>query len=353
MRYAIVVAAGNSTRYGKDKLEENLLGGTVLSHSTEVFLPIADKVVVVGRHVAGTAFAEGGQTRAQSVYNGLQSIPDDGVVAIHDGARPFVTRSFAEKLFSEAERYGSAIPRLPLTDALYRDGKQPVAANREEFFCVQTPQVFDTVRLKAAYDAAAKRGLSGFNDDGSVFAANGNPLHFVEGLRSNVKLTYADDVPRFRVGNGFDVHPFTQGNGVVLGGVTIPFGKKLQGHSDADVLCHAVCDAVLSASGNKDIGCQFPDDDPAYEGISSVVLLERCVRLAQESGYEVVNVSATVICQEPKISPYADEMACRIAQVCALPPRCVSISATTTERLGALGNGDGIAAEATALLRRA
>ena len=341
-------------RYGKDKLNEMLLGKTVLQHSVDVFKAVADKVIVVGRHVEGTIFAEGGETRLQSVYNGLLCVGDDGLVAIHDGARPFVTRQFVERLFDEAAKEGSAVPRLPLTDTLYWASLPYVSANREDYFCVQTPQVFDVFLLKSAYQTVLTKqtDFQRFTDDSSVFASCLNKPHFVDGQHGNIKLTYQDDLPLFRVGNGFDVHPFEEGCGVVLGGVNIPFDKKLKGHSDADVLCHALCDAVLSASGNKDIGHQFPDSDPVYKGIDSTILLARCVEIALQDGFEVVNVSATVICQEPKIAPHAEAMSQRIAQICKIAPNCVSISATTTERLGALGNGDGIAAEAVVLLRK-
>ncbi len=358
MRYAIIVAAGGSVRYGgtTNKLDEQLLGKSVLQHSVDVLSSVVDVTVVVGRHAEGALYAEGGATRFLSVYNGLKALPENalGTVAIHDGARPFITRAFAERLFAEAERYGSAVPRLFVTDTVYRrDGDKDVPVDRDSIFTVQTPQAFDIQKLRAAFDGAFVRGFegNGYTDESTLFSEGGNKPHFTDGLRSNVKLTYLGDLPDFRVGNGFDVHPFAEGDGVVLGGVKIPFDKKLQGHSDADALCHAVCDAILSASGNKDIGHRFPDDDPAYEGADSALLLADCVSVAESCGYEVVNVSATVICQAPKIAPHIDAMKARLARICKVAPSCIAISATTTERLGALGNGDGIAVEACALLR--
>ena len=354
MRYAIIVAAGQSNRFGGsvNKLDEKLLGKTVLQHSVDVFRRVADKIVVVGRHIEGTDFAAGGETRFLSVCNGLSRIGEQGVVAIHDGARPFITEKFVRELYEQAERYGSAVPRLQVTDTLYSVAPQS-PLQRENYFTVQTPQVFDIVKLKAAYQKVAATGeRERYTDDSTVFGANSNPLHFAQGLRTNVKLTYQGDLPLFRVGNGFDVHPFEVGDGFRLGGVAVPFDKKLAGHSDADVLCHALCDAILSASGNKDIGHQFPDTDPAYKGIDSTLLLRRCVEMANEGAFEVVNVAATVICQAPKIAPYIDQMAERLAQICSVSPNCVNLTATTTERLGALGNGDGIAVQATALLRK-
>ncbi len=348
MRYALILAGGSSARYGRDKLDEQFLGKSVLQRCADTFLAVSNAVVVVGRRIQGALFAEGGATRFCSVQNGLDLLQGDGVVAIHDGARPFVSKQLALRLFAEAEQYGSAIPCLPVSDTLYCRSDMR-AVRRDDYFTVQTPQVFDLSAIKRAY-CAAKEG--NFTDDSSVFAANGGTLHFAEGAAHNIKLTYDGDLPQLRIGNGYDVHPFAQGDGVVLGGVRIPFGKKLQGHSDADVLCHAICDAVLSASGNKDIGHQFPDSDPAYCGIDSTLLLSRCVALAAEQGFEVVNVSATVICQQPKIAPHIDKMTQKLAPVLGVTPSCVNISATTTEGLGSLGNGDGIAAQATALLRK-
>ena len=352
MKYAIIVAAGSSSRFGKDKLNEQLLGKSVLVHSVDVFKSVADVVIVVGHRVDGTLYAEGGATRFQSVMNGLQLIASDvqAVVAVHDGARPFVTSEFVERLYRQAEEKGSAVPRLPVTDTLYQCGssEEVVGVDRNLFFTVQTPQVFDVAKLRHAFENAN----GNYTDESTLFYDTYGEVHFVDGLRSNLKVTYQEDLPEYKVGVGFDVHPFEKGDGVILGGVKVPFDKKLKGHSDADALCHAICDAVLSASGNKDIGHQFPDTDDRYKGADSAKLLAACVELALKCGYEVVNVSAVVICQQPKISPHIDEMAVRLSEILHVTPQCVNLSATTTERLGALGNGDGIAVNAYALLKR-
>ena len=350
MKYALIVAGGTSTRFGKDKLNEQLLGKSVLQHSVDVFKSVADVVIVVGQHVSGTLFAEGGATRFQSVKNGLRLLDGaQGVVAVHDGARPFITREFVERLYSEAEQHSSAVPRLPVTDTLYlQQGRKIANVDRTSFFSVQTPQVFDLNML--AY--AVARAINDYPDESTLFYDTYGKVHFVDGKRTNTKVTYQGDLPDFKVGVGYDVHPFTQGNGVILGGVTVPFDKKLAGHSDADALCHAICDAILSASGNLDIGHQFPDTDERYRNADSTKLLEQCVCLAEQCGYEAVNVSAVIICQAPKIAPYIDSMATRLATILKVAPACVNLSATTTEHLGTLGNGDGIAVTAQALLRR-
>lgn len=351
MRYAVIVGGGESCRFGEDKLSRDLLNKDVFAHSADVFAVVADAVVTVGRRIDGAIYAPSGATRFKSVANGLKALGNDaqGTVAIHDGARPFVTRCLVERLYAAAERYGSAVPRLPVTDTVWScvDGKL-AKANRNDLFTVQTPQAFDLAKLRAAFNGATHD----YPDESTLFYDCYGDVHFEDGDRANIKITYPQDLPEYKVGVGFDVHPFADGSGVILGGVTIPYNRKLAGHSDADALCHAVCDAVLSASGNKDIGHQFPDTDPAYLGADSTELLARCVRLTEQSGYEVVNVSAVVICEQPKIYPYADKMAQVLSRILHVPPHCVNISATTTERLGALGHGDGIAVSAQALLKR-
>ena len=351
MRYAIIVAGGSATRFGKDKLNSQLVGKTVLSHSVDVFKTIADVVVVVGQRVEGTLFAEGGATRFESVKNGFALLADyaQGVVAVHDGARPFITRQFVERLYELAEEHNSAVPSLPLTDTIYQKNQHGVEKrDRNSLFSVQTPQVFDLVKLRYAIEHAS----ADYSDESSLYLETYGEVNFVDGLRSNTKVTYAEDLPEYKIGVGYDVHPFTEGEFVLLGGVQIPFNKKLQGHSDADALCHAICDAVLSASGNLDIGHQFPDTDPHYKGADSMKLLAHCVELASSSGYEVVNVSAVVICQAPKIAPYLEKMAENLAKTLKIAASCVNITATTTEKLGTIGHGDGIAVSAEALLKR-
>ena len=351
MRYAIMVAGGTSARFGKDKLSEPLFGKSVLQHSVDVFKAVADKVIVVGKRVSGTEFAEGGSTRFQSVKNGLSLLAGaaQGVVAVHDGARPFVTLPFVERLFAEAEQHGSAVPRLPVTDTIYQKNAHGVEKiDRNTLFSVQTPQIFDLNKLRYAVE----RANGDYTDESTLFLDTYGDVHFVDGLRSNTKVTFEQDLPEYKIGVGFDVHPFEDGDGVTLGGVKIPFNKKLKGHSDADALCHAICDAVLSASGNRDIGHQFPDTDAQYAGADSTKLLARCVELAEQNGYEVVNVSAVVICQEPKISPNIAAMEECLSKILKISRFCVNITATTTEHLGALGNGDGLAVSSEALLKR-
>ncbi len=345
MKGVVIVAGGSSTRFGKDKLNQAIMGKTVLQWCVDAFVGIVDKIVVVGKVAQGCLFAEGGNTRSQSVQNGLALLHDCDIVAVHDGARPFVSRQLIEQLFAEAQMHGSAVPCLPVSDTLWN--KNPLAvANRDDFVTVQTPQVFDCKQLLEAFAKASQS----YTDESSLYFAHFGRVHFVPGERNNTKITYPGDVPNYRVGIGYDVHQLVDGNGVILGGVTIPFNKKLLGHSDADVLVHAVCDAVLSAGGHKDIGHQFPVDDDTYLGADSMVLLSKCVSLAVKSGYSVVNLSAVVMAEQPKLAPHLDQMRQNLASVLGISVGNVNLSATTTETLGIVGQGKGIACSATILL---
>ena len=348
MKCAVIVAGGSSTRFGNDKLNMPLFDKTVLQNTVDVFRSIVDQIVVVGAHVDGTTFAEGGQTRFLSVQNGLKMVHKNcQLVAIHDGARPFASKNLVAKLFDEAQANGSAIPSLPVTDTVWDVSTQKVA-ERNNLKAVQTPQVFDFAKIVEAFSKAPHQN---YTDESTLFYDVFGELNLVEGDRANVKITYPGDLPTFRIGNGFDVHAFCEGDFVILGGVKIPYNKKLKGHSDADVLAHAICDGVLSASNNRDIGVQFPDTDDKYLGANSMDLLATCVQIAKDSGFEVVNVSAVVICQAPKLAPHIPQMAVNLAKVLGVDVSCVNLSATTTEKLGALGNGDGIAVQSTVLLK--
>ncbi len=351
MKSAIIVAAGSSTRFGGNKLNEKIAGKTVLERSVDIFRGISDEIIVVGDYeIEGAVCVKGGATRFDSVLNGLNAVSENcDIVAIHDGARPYASKQLVLNLFAECEQYGSAVPSLPITDTVWRKTQGGLSQpKRDDLLSVQTPQVFSCSKLRYAFANADRK----YTDESGLFYVTYGEVHFVDGERGNIKITYKDDLPDYRVGVGFDVHAFTEGQGVILGGVTIPFDKKLQGHSDADVLCHAISDAVLSASDNKDIGHQFPDTDSKYKGANSMQLLAACVDLVNKRGYCVVNVSAVIICQLPKMSPYIDSMSASLANVLKTDKTCVNLSATTTEHLGALGNGDGIAVQAQALLRR-
>ena len=350
---AIIVASGISERYGKNnKLTEEFFCKSVLQHSIDAFYGLVDEIILVGDYeIEGVKCVKGGSTRYQSVRNGLAAVSvDTDVVGVHDGARPFVSRTLVNSLFQHAAlTRHSAVPCVVPTDAMWSTAGACRPLRKEDVVCVQTPQCYNYKMLTEAFSSAK---LDNYPDESSLFYERFGEVKFQQGEVSNKKITYNGDSPEYKVGIGFDVHAFTEGNGVILGGVTIPCDRKLLGHSDADALCHAISDAVLSASNNKDIGRQFPDTDPQYKGANSIELLRSCVELAKRNNYEVFNVSAVVICQAPKIAPYIDLMSVNLSDALKIPQSCVNISATTTEHLGALGNGDGIAVQAQALLKR-
>lgn len=349
---AVIVAGGVSARYGeKNKLAEEYFCKSVLQHSIDVFVGLADEIIVVGDYaIDGVKCVKGGNTRFKSVKNGLAAVSTDcDVVAVHDGARPFVSRNLVQTLLKHAAEFNSAVPCVHSVDATWatNGGLRPMYGSG--LVCAQTPQCFNYKMLIDAVKTAEKEN---YPDESSLYFEKYGKVDFIAGETSNRKITYWGDTPEYKIGVGFDVHAFGKGSGVILGGVEIPFDKSLVGHSDADVLSHAVSDAILSASDNKDIGHQFPDTDDRYKGADSLQLLKHCVSLARMNRYEVFNVSAVVICQQPKIAPYIDTMSAKLAETLNIPQSCVNISATTTERLGALGHGDGIAAEAQVLLKK-
>ncbi|MBR2975172.1 MAG: 2-C-methyl-D-erythritol 2,4-cyclodiphosphate synthase [Clostridia bacterium] len=354
MKSAVILAAGTGSRFGGDKLSQMLLGKPVLQWSVEAFLPVVDEVVIVTDNdewkqlFPFAKFVKGGQDRHQSVKNGLLAISkQSALVAIHDGARPYASTKLIQRLFDTAKQSGSAIPVGPIHDTVY-NLVEFKAVDRAQLRAVQTPQVFDTQRILYAYEAFP----NAFTDDSQVYKAAYGELHFVENLDCNVKITQRCDLPTLRTGVGYDVHQLVQGRPLVLGGKHISFDKGLLGHSDADVLTHAVMDALLSASGNKDIGHQFPDTDDAYKDASSIVLLQKVAQLLHDDGWEVLNVSATVMAQQPKLAPHLDEMASNLANALGICASQVAIAATTTETLGIVGEGRGMACHSSVLIKR-
>ena len=374
---AIIVAGGSSRRMGgTDKLMLSFGGRTVLERAVGAFArhPLITEVVVVcgvdrmetvKRMVSGlptvTAVVPGGDTRSASVRNGIAAAsPDAEYYAIHDGARPFVTEALITAAVEGAMRYGAAAPGIPVSDTLKRvDGAMSITETvpRDSLVGIQTPQVFEAT----LYRAAAKHG-GDETDDCALIERLGRKVLVVPGDRDNLKITMPADIAAaqriergraMRIGHGYDVHRLVEGRRLVLGGVDIPYEKGLLGHSDADVLTHALCDALLGAAGLPDIGRQFPDSDPAYEGADSILLLQQVCALVRAQGWEIENVDVTVLCQRPRLRDYIDVMRGRLAEAMAVEPSRVGVKATTEEGLGFTGAGDGIAAHAVALVRAA
>lgn len=312
----------------------------------------------------------GGATRQASVAAALAELsPDVELVAVHDGARPFVSEELISRCLEAAAARGAAVAAVPATDTVKSvdpDGVVVDTLDRGRLWFVQTPQVFRRKLLLSAYESAAQAGVEA-TDDAALVERLGHEVVVVAGKPDNIKITWPSDVRRSeqmledgeqgeavfsaRAGIGYDAHRFTEDRPLVLAGVRLREDRGLLGHSDADVVCHALCDALLGAIGAGDIGEHFPDSDPAYAGISSLSLLTRVGRLVREAGWEIENVDSVVIAQEPRIAPHVAEMRAALAGALEVDAARVSVKGKTTEGMGFTGRGEGVASQAVALLR--
>ncbi|MDL2293243.1 2-C-methyl-D-erythritol 2,4-cyclodiphosphate synthase [Ruminococcaceae bacterium OttesenSCG-928-D13] len=376
---AIIVAAGRSQRMGFDKLFYPIDGVEVLRHAVgkmDDHPDIGSLVVVAGENLGRVralfaahppkkplVIVEGGATRAASVSAGVAACPGAKIVAIHDGARPFVSRAVISRAISAAREMGAAAPALPVKDTVKRaiDGVVQRTVSRDALYAVQTPQVFDRAAFVRALAAVQPKDYGTLTDDCMVMELAAKPVRLVAGEEGNRKITTPEDLRRPvreaakgpglpRVGHGYDVHRLAAGRRLILGGVELEYELGLLGHSDADVLLHAVSDAVLGAAALGDIGRHFPDTDPAYEGADSLELLARVEKLVRDAGYRVAGVDATVLCQKPKLAPHIGQMCRNIAGALGMDEGAVNVKATTEEGLGFTGSGEGIAAHCVAVL---
>lgn len=379
--YAVVVAAGRGVRMGAavNKVLLPLCGEPVIRHAVRAFCEAdeIDGVVVVASAdeteqmraaLCGLekvcAIVPGGSTRQESVKNGLDALPKEARIAlVHDGARPLISRELIARCIRQTEDCGSAVVCTPVTDTVKveKDGCVVRTLDRSQLRAVQTPQCFFAGELKAAYEAAARDGVS-VTDDASVMEHAGHSVHLLESSEVNFKLTTPEDLRRAediigerrfmqrlpRTGFGYDVHKLVSGRRLILCGKEIPWEKGLDGHSDADVAVHALMDALLGAACLGDIGRLYPDNDPAFEGADSMKLLADVLRRVKDAGYAVVHADVTIVAQKPKLMPYMDEMRRNLEN--AMPGAQVNVKATTTERLGFEGRGEGISAQAVATI---
>lgn len=369
---ALVVAAGSGSRMGgAPKQYRALAGRAMLAHAVDALRHARiDRVqVVIGEgqdaDYAGAVGERplpppvtGGATRQESVRRGLEALAGEDTtrILIHDAARPFLPATVIDRLLDALDGAPGAVPVLPVVDTLARiDGTLGDTVARDGIARVQTPQAF---HFEAIRDAHARWTGGEATDDARIARAAGLTVATVDGDPALEKLTYEADFARAEAmlaaralpctGMGFDVHAFGPGNSVWIGGVEIPHDRGLVGHSDADVALHALTDALLGAIGAGDIGDHFPPSEPKWRGAPSALFLEHARDLVTAAGGRIAHCDVTVICEAPRIGPHRDAMRNRIAGLLRLPPSRVSIKATTTERLGFAGRGEGVAAQAIA-----
>jgi len=381
---AIIAAGGRGTRFGgaEPKQLVSIGGRTILERSVNAFLThssIDDLVVALPRELAEKPPAYlteapkplrivvGGARRQDSVAAAFAAVPDrSDIVVVHDAARPFASADLIARTIAAAAESGAALAALAVRDTVKQAVRGKDAAwvvdatlDRETIFLAQTPQAFQRSILR---DALALTDPA--TDESSLAEKAGHTVRIVSGEASNIKITTQEDVSMAeaigrsskpartgRAGTGYDLHRLVAGRRLVLAGVTIPFERGLDGYSDADVVCHAVTDAVLGAAGAGDIGRHFPNTDPQWKGASSLDLLGRAVAIVRAQGLEVGNVDATVIAEQPKLAPYIDTMRANLARVLGVSIDRVSVKGKTNEGVGELGRGEAIAVHAIALLR--
>lgn len=371
---AILVCAGKGERanFGFNKLLKEIDGVPVFGKTLYAFSSRedVDEIIVVCSAAdedafsaiakklgAKVVFVRGGADRSSSVLAGVKAAKGD-ITIIHDGARPFVTQKVISDCLSSAVRYGSGVACVTPTDTIAQtafdgDDEYIISASRANVYNVQTPQAFDRASLLKAF--ALKKEDETFTDESGLYAKYIGRCKVSAGDKNNRKLTLSEDFAphgNLRAGVGFDLHRLVEGRKLILGGIEIPNPKGLLGHSDADVLLHAVSDALLSSASKGDIGKLFPDTDPKYEGISSVTLFNEVKTILEESGYKIINVSAVIMAQKPKLSPYTAAITKNLSALCGIDESRVGITCTTLEGLGIVGREEGIAVNAYCLTEK-
>ena len=366
---AILVAAGSGQRFGADRPKQYIdcAGKPVARWAAECLVPHISYLQPVGDAEALTdtlagldhlPVVAGGAARQDSVRAGLEALaplqPD--IVLIHDAARPFLPADTIPALLDALTRCDGAIPALPVADTLKRgtNGMISATVSRDGLHRAQTPQAFRFATILDLHRQHA--GDPGATDDAALFERAGLPVALVPGHDDNIKLTYAEDAVRMariltptlepRIGTGFDVHVLEAGRKLILCGIEVPHEKGLSGHSDADVGIHALCDAIYGALAEGDIGRHFPPSEATWKDADSARFLRHAAERIAARGGRLSNADVTLICERPKITPHAPAMIARLADLLGVDPTRISVKATTTERLGFTGRGEGIAAQA-------
>jgi 2-C-methyl-D-erythritol 4-phosphate cytidylyltransferase/2-C-methyl-D-erythritol 2,4-cyclodiphosphate synthase len=370
---ALLVAAGTGSRFGGEVPKQflRLAGKPVIRHAAEALLahaeflqPVGD-AALIAEALAGLPYlppVPGGAARQDSVRAGLEALavhnPD--IVLVHDAARPNICAGITEKILAALATHEGAIPAVPVSDTLKRGENDFITETvpRAGLFRAQTPQGFRFQTLLRLHRAAA--GKPAVTDDAALLEAAGLPVALTPGAEQNIKLTLPEDFMRLqnvfegrmvpRIGTGFDVHAMETGRKMILCGITVPFEKGLAGHSDADVGIHALCDAIYGALAEGDIGRHFPPSEDTWKDADSAKFLRHAAERIAARGGLLSNADITIICERPKITPHAPAMRARLADLLDVPIDRISVKATTTERLGFTGRGEGIAAQASVIV---
>jgi 2-C-methyl-D-erythritol 4-phosphate cytidylyltransferase / 2-C-methyl-D-erythritol 2,4-cyclodiphosphate synthase len=380
---AVIVAAGRGIRAGADLPKQfRPIGGAPMVRQSLVMLkehpevecvqPVIhpDDVEMFRASAAGLDILPpvfGGKTRQASVRAGLEALSKRApqIVLVHDAARPFASAALTSRAIEAARKSGAAIPGLPVTDtvkSVNADNRITGTIERAMLRTVQTPQAFAFEALLAAHRKAAAAGREDFTDDAALAEWAGLPVSVFAGEAGNIKMTTPDDFARaqaapfaalgdIRTGSGIDVHAFAPGDHVTLGGVRIPHAQALTGHSDADVVLHALTDAILGALADGDIGVHFPPSDPQWRGASSDRFVAFALERLAARGGRIGHIDINIVCEAPRIGPHRDAMRANIARLAGIDPGRVAVKATTSEKLGFIGRGEGIVAYATATVR--
>ena len=367
--WAVVLAAGKGTRIGFDKMLYKLDGLEVAHRSILAFEnnEFVDGIIVTGgenlaeieeigkRFSKVKAVVKGGDTRAKSVMNALEKVPSGALVAIHDGARPFVSQTVINDAVKAAFEFLAAVPCVKVKDTIKQSAQEFIGQtfDRSRLYIAQTPQVFDADMYKKLSELYFDESLT---DDSQLFEKAGISVKITQGDYENFKITTIDDIKKenkMRIGHGYDVHKLVEGRKLIMAGIHIPYEKGLLGHSDADVVAHAVTDSMLGAMAMGDIGKHFPDNDPAFKDIDSMYLMKVITEKIYAKGVKVGNIDVTILCQKPKLAPYIQQMRENIAKVLGCDVDRISVKATTEEGLGFTGEGLGIACHCVCLLEDA
>lgn len=372
----IIPAAGSSRRFGGTTPKQYLRIGdeTVLEKSVNLFLEISsikkvfisvdpkDKLIKSQSFISHSKvhIVEGGDTRSKSVFNALSVIDKDiNIIAIHDAVRPWLSKEHFEDLLLRLindESIEGVYPVISITDSLrMKSSKDLIPVEREDFLSVQTPQIFYKESLNTAFKKLREENLQ-LSDETQAMEKAGFKVLAIPGERTNLKITFTDDMPNnvetdYRIGRGIDFHQFKPGNGLTLGNVFIDCDFSIVAHSDGDIVLHAISDALLGAGGLRDIGYYFPDTDSKNKNLSSLKIIEKSLDLLKEQGLKPRNIDFVVVCEQPKIGPYVDQLKKSLSRILNIEENLIAVKATTAEGMGVIGEGNGIAVYAIASLR--